>query len=138
MSVNKAILLGNLGADPELRYVAGAGGKAVCEFRMATTEKFKRSDGAPGEDTQWHRIVVWGPQAEHCKTYLAKGRQVFVEGRIRTREWQDKDGHKRWTTEVVAHRVQFVGGPRANGGNGTAAAAMAPEPESAEFAAAEA
>jgi single-strand DNA-binding protein len=111
--VNKAILIGNLGADPELRYISS--GQAVADLRLATTRKWRNRDGEQQEDTQWHRIVVWGKQAESCKEYLVKGRSVYVEGRLQTREWEDRDGNRRWTTEVVAERVQFLGGARSAG-----------------------
>ncbi len=115
--VNKVILIGNLGADPELRYTSG--GSAVADLRLATSRKYTTKDGNSKEDTQWHRIVVWGKQAEHCKEYLSKGRQVYVEGRLQTRQWEDRDGNKRYTTEVVAERVQFLGGGgRGGGGDG--------------------
>jgi len=106
--VNKVILVGNLGADPELRYTNG--GQAVAELRLATSRKWQGKDGAQQEDTQWHRVVAWGKTAENCKQYLAKGRQVYVEGRLQTRKWQDRDGHDRWTTEVVAEQVVFLAG----------------------------
>jgi single-strand DNA-binding protein len=106
--VNKVILIGNLGADPELRYTSG--GSAVTELRLATTRTWTGGDGKREEETQWHRVVVWGKQAEHCKEYLAKGRQIYVEGRLQTRKWEAKDGAKRETTEVVAEVVQFLGG----------------------------
>jgi len=112
MSVNKAILLGRLGADPELRQVPS--GQPVCELRVATNEAYTKANGERGESTQWHRVVVWGKTAESCKTHLGKGSEVFVEGRIQTRAWEDKEGKKRFTTEVVAERVQFLGG-RPNG-----------------------
>jgi single-strand DNA-binding protein len=114
--VNKVILIGNLGADPELRYTSG--GSAVADLRLATTRKYTTKDGTSQEDTQWHRIVVWGKQAENCKEYLSKGRQVYVEGRLQTRQWEDRDGNKRYTTEVVAVQVQFLGGGRGGGGGG--------------------
>ena len=116
MSVNKVILVGNLGADPELRYLPS--GQPVCEFRVATTEKWTAKDGQQKEDTQWHSIVVWGKQATICKEYLAKGRQTYVEGRLRTRSWDDKDGNKKYKTEIVADRVQFLGGRGGSGGGG--------------------
>lgn len=105
---NKVMLMGNLGADPEMRYTQG--GNAVANFRIATTERWKNADGEPQEKTEWHRIVVWGKQAEACGEHLRRGRAVFVEGSLQTREWEDKEGIKRWTTEVKADRVQFVGG----------------------------
>ncbi len=108
-SVNKAIIIGNLGADPDLRYTPSS--QPVAELRVATTEHWTTREGERKEQTEWHRIVVWGKQAEHCKSYLKKGRQVYVEGRLRTRQWEDKEGQKRYTTEIVADRVQFLGGP---------------------------
>lgn len=101
-SLNKVILIGNLGADPEVRFTGS--GKAVANLRIATTEKW-----TGGENTEWHRVVVFGTQAETCKEYLSKGRQVYVEGRIQTRQWDDKDGNKRYTTEIVAQRILFLG-----------------------------
>jgi len=114
-SVNKVILIGNLGADPELRYTSG--GSAVADMRLATSRKFQTKDGGTKEDTQWHRVVVWGKQGENCKEYLSKGRSVYVEGRLQTRQWEDKEGNKRYTTEIVAQQVQFLGG-RSGGGGG--------------------
>jgi single-strand DNA-binding protein len=114
--VNKAILIGNLGADPELRYTTG--GAAVTELRIATSRRYTTKDGTAQEDTQWHRVVVWGKQAENCKEYLAKGRQVYVEGRLQTRQWEDRDGNKRYTTEIVAEQIQFLGG-RGGGAGGS-------------------
>jgi single-strand DNA-binding protein len=126
--INKVILIGNLGADPELRYTGG--GSAVADLRIATSRRFTGRDGAQQEDTQWHRIVVWGKQAEQCKEYLTKGRQVYVEGRLQTRQWEDRDGNKRWTTEVVAQQIQFLGGR----GPGGAGGSDQPPPPSEEFA----
>ena len=111
--VNKVILIGNLGADPEVRNTTS--GQTVCDLRLATSRKWKARDGGMQEDTQWHRVVVWGQQAESCGQYLRKGRQVYVEGRLQTRQWEDRDGNKRYTTEVVAQAVQFLGG---QGGGG--------------------
>ena len=113
--VNKVILIGNLGADPEARYTQS--GSAVTNFRIATSENWTGKDGQKQERTEWHRIVTFGRLAEHCRDYLSKGRQVYVEGRIQTRDWQDKDGNKRYTTEIVANTVQFLGG-RGDGGSG--------------------
>ena len=107
-SVNKATLVGHLGADPEMRYTNG--GQGVCELRLATSESWKGKDGNKQERTEWHRIVVWGKLAEVCAKYLAKGRQVYVEGRIQTRDYEDKQGVKRYTTEIVASEVKFLGG----------------------------
>jgi single-strand DNA-binding protein len=112
--VNKVILIGNLGRDPEIRYTSG--GTAVANFTLATTESFTSREGKREERTEWHRIVVWGKTAELCTQYLAKGRSVYIDGRIQTREWEDKDGQKRKTTEIVANTVQFLGGPRGSGG----------------------
>jgi single-strand DNA-binding protein len=116
MSVNKVILLGRLGQDPELKYTPG--GAPVCNFSMATTESWTDKQGQKQEKTEWHRIVVWGKLAELCNQYLAKGRQAFVEGRLQTRSWDDKDGTKRYTTETLASTVQFIGG-QANANNNT-------------------
>lgn len=112
MSVNKVILLGRLGQDPELKYTPG--GSAVCNFSLATTEAWTDKQGQKQEKTEWHRIVVWGKLAELCNQYLAKGRQAFLEGRLQTRSWDDKDGNKKYTTEILASTVQFIGGPSAN------------------------
>ena len=112
--VNKAILIGNLGRDPELRYTQG--GQAVANFSLATSESFNDKNGQRQERTEWHRIVVWGRVAENCAQYLAKGRTVYVEGRLQTREWENKEGQKQRTTEIVAQNVQFLGGPRGEGG----------------------
>jgi single-strand DNA-binding protein len=113
-SVNKVILVGNLGRDPEIRYTQG--GQPVANFTLATSESFTTREGKREERTEWHRIVVWGKTAELCTQYLAKGRSVYIEGRLQTREWEDKEGQKRRTTEVVAQSVQFLGGPRGAGG----------------------
>lgn len=115
MSVNKVILLGRLGQDPELKYTPG--GAAVCNFSVATTESWTDKQGQKQEKTEWHRIVVWGKLAELCNQYLAKGRQAFVEGRLQTRSWDDKDGSKRYTTEIMANTVQFIGGATASNNN---------------------
>ncbi|MEQ9496655.1 MAG: single-stranded DNA-binding protein [Deltaproteobacteria bacterium] len=115
-SLNKVMLIGNLGADPEVRYTANS--TAVANFRIATTEVWNDKSGERQEKTEWHRIVVWGRQAETCGEYLRKGRSVYVEGRIQTREWEDRDGNKRWTTEITADRVQFLGGRGEGGGGG--------------------
>ena len=106
--VNKVILVGNLGANPEMRFTQG--GQAVANLRLATTERWTDKSGQKQEATEWHRVVVWGKQAEIVGQYLTKGRQVYVEGSIRTRQWQDQQGQKRYTTEVVARNVQMLGG----------------------------
>ncbi len=114
--VNKVILVGNLGADPDMRYTPS--GQGVCELRIATSESWNDKNGQRQERTEWHRIVVWGKRAEVCSKYLAKGRQVFVEGRIQTRTYDDKDGNKRYITEIIAADVQFLGGGGREGGGG--------------------
>ena len=106
--VNKVILIGNLGANPEMRFTQG--GQAVANLRIATTEKWTDKNGAKQEATEWHRVVVWGKQAEIAGQYLTKGRQIYVEGSIRTRQWQDQQGQKRFTTEIVARNFQMIGG----------------------------
>ena len=117
--VNKAILVGNLGRDPELRYTQS--GQAVANFTLATTETWNDKNGERTERTEWHRIVVWGKSAEMCAQYLSKGRQAYVEGRIQTREWEDKEGHKQKTTEINAQQVTFLGGRGGDGPRGTSA-----------------
>jgi single-strand DNA-binding protein len=109
MSVNKVILVGNLGRDPEVR--ATPSGQSVCNFSLATTDRFTDRAGQQRDQTDWHNVVVWGKQADLCGQYLKKGRQVYVEGRLTTRQYEAKDGTgKRYRTEVVAQRVQFLGG----------------------------
>lgn len=105
--INKVILIGNLGADPEVRYTPG--GLAVANFRLATTENRANKDGQREQHTEWHRIVAFGKLAEICGEYLAKGKQVYIEGRLQTRSWDDKDGNKRWATEIVAGTMQMLG-----------------------------
>ncbi|MBD3381229.1 MAG: single-stranded DNA-binding protein [candidate division Zixibacteria bacterium] len=114
-SVNKAIIIGNLGRDPELRYTPS--GTAVANFPVATTNRYKDSSGENRESTEWHNIVLWGRQAELAKEYLSKGRAVYIEGRIQTRNYQDKDGIERWRTEIVGQMMQFLGS-RSDGGSG--------------------
>jgi len=114
--VNKVILVGNLGADPDMRYTPS--GQGVCELRIATSESWNDKNGQRQERTEWHRIVVWGKRAEVCSKYLSKGRQVYVEGRIQTRTYDDKDGNKRYITEIIAADVQFLGGGGREGGGG--------------------
>ena len=112
--VNKVILIGNLGADPEVRFTPG--GQAVANFRIATSESWQDKNGQKQERTEWHRIVVWGKLAELCGEYLKKGRQCYIEGRLQTREWTDKENKKNYTTEVVANTVQFLGSRDGAGG----------------------
>ena len=117
-SVNKVILIGNLGRDPEVRFTQG--GTPVANFTMATTERWNDPSGEKKERTEWHRIVVWGKQAEIAGEYLRKGRPVYVEGSLQTREWTDREGNKRYTTEVRAQRLQFLGRPDDRGAAGGA------------------
>jgi single-strand DNA-binding protein len=127
-SVNKVILIGNLGRDPEVRFTQG--GTPVANFTMATTERWNDPSGEKKEKTEWHRIVVWGKQAEIAAEYLKKGRSVYIEGSLQTREWTDRDGNKRYTTEVRAQRLQFLGRPDDRGGSpGAAPVEDAGEPQ---------
>lgn len=107
-SLNKVLLLGNLGRDPEVRYTAS--GKAVATFTVATSSRWKDQDGNDQERTEWHRVVAWGRLGEVCGDYLSKGKQVFIEGRIQTREWEDQDGNKRTTVEIIANDLIMLGG----------------------------
>jgi single-strand DNA-binding protein len=114
--VNKVILVGNLGADPDMRYTPS--GQGVCELRVATNESWTDKNGQRQDRTEWHRVVIWGKRAEICSKYLAKGRQVYIEGRIQTRNYDDKEGNKRYITEIIANAVQFLGGNEGGGGGG--------------------
>ncbi len=105
--LNKAILIGNLGKDPEVRYTPS--GVGVANFNIATSETWTNKDGEKETRTEWHRIVAFGKLAEICGEYLSKGRQVYIEGRIQTRDWEDKDGIKRYTTEIVANQMLMLG-----------------------------
>jgi single-strand DNA-binding protein len=120
-SVNKVILVGNLGRDPETRYTTG--GDAVTNIRVATTDTWKDKNGEKQERTEWHTVVFFGRQAEIAGEYLKKGKQVYIEGRLQTRKWQDKEGQDRYTTEIVADRMQMLGSREGSGG---------PSPEFAE------
>ena len=104
--VNKAILIGNLGGDPEVRYTQN--GTAVANFSLATSEKWKDKDGQLQEQTEWHKIVAFARLGEICGEYLSKGSRVYIEGRIQTRQWEDKDGNKRYTTEIVAREMKML------------------------------
>ncbi len=117
-SVNKVILVGNLGRDAELRYTPG--GAAVATLNLATTEVWNDRSNQRQEKTEWHRVILWGKQAESLQEYLTKGKQIYIEGRLQTRQWDDKDGNKRYTTEVKADRVTLLGG----GGGGNRGASM--------------
>src|SRR5512136_1915973 len=107
-SVNKVILVGNLGRDAEVRYTPS--GAAVATLSLATTEVFKDKDGQRQEQTEWHRVVLWGKTAETLSEYLRKGKQIYVEGRLQTRSWDDKEGKKRYTTEIRGDRIVLLGG----------------------------
>jgi single-strand DNA-binding protein len=115
-SVNKVILLGNLGRDPETRYTTG--GDAVTNLNIATSEQWKDKNGEKQERTEWHRVVLFGRQAEIAGEYLKKGRSVYIEGRLQTRKYTDKDGVEKYSTEIVADRMQLIGGGREGGGGG--------------------
>jgi len=123
-SLNRVELIGNLGKDPELKYTPS--GQAVATFSLATTRKWKDKDGNNQEDTQWHNIKCWARQAEIAQQYLKKGRQIYVEGRLETRSYDDKDGNRKWFTEVVAGMFLMLGSKRDEGGGGDYAGA--PEP----------
>ncbi len=138
--INKVILVGNLGGDPEMKYTAN--GQAVARFNIATSESWTDKQGQKQERTEWHKIVVWGKLGEICGKHLSKGRQAYVEGRLQTRQWEDQQGQKKYTTEVIAMTVQFLGAPgaardgarefnRDNGGaqQATPAAELGTEPQ---------
>lgn len=130
--VNKVILVGHLGADPDMRYTPS--GQGVAELRLATSESWNDKNGQRQERTEWHRIVVWGKRAEVVSKYLSKGRQVYVEGRIQTRSYDDKEGNKRYITEIIASDVQFLGGGKGDGqGRGRGEDAGPPPPSDADF-----
>lgn len=120
MSVNKAILVGSVGRDPEVKHFDGGAVKA--SFPLATSERFKSKSGEYEEQTEWHNIVCWGRTAEMVEKYVAKGTQLYVEGKIQTRSWEGQDGNKRYTTEINAMNVQFVGKKSDNPANSTVAA----------------
>jgi single-strand DNA-binding protein len=131
--LNKVMLIGRLGADPELRTTTN--GTGVCEMRIATNESwFDKASNERKERVEWHRVIVWGKSGENCAKYLSKGSKAFVEGRIQTREWNDKDGNKRYTTEIVANSVQFLDSKGSGGGtspqNGGKAAGGGGAPDS--------
>jgi len=121
--INKAILIGNLGADPEIRYTQS--GTQVTTFNVATTERWKGQDGQMQESTEWHRIVAWKRLAEICAEYLSKGSKVYIEGAIKTRKWQDQQGNDRFTTEIIAREMKMLS-PR----NGESSSGEMPEPPS--------
>ena len=115
-SVNKVILVGNLGRDAEIRYTSS--GTAVATLSLATTDVWTDKGGQRQEKTEWHRVVLWGKTAETLQEYLLKGRQIYIEGRLQTRQWDDRDGNKRYTTETRADRVVLLGGRGGGGGGG--------------------
>lgn len=115
LGVNKVILIGNLGKDPELRYTPG--GQPVASFSLATTERWNDKNGQRQDRTEWHNIVVWGKLAELVNQYLKKGRSAYVEGKITTRSWDDRDGVKKYRTEIVASQVQFLSAAGSGAGN---------------------
>jgi len=115
-SLNKAMIIGNLGKDPEIRTTPS--GQSVATFSLATSEKFKNKSGEMEERTEWHNIVLWGKLADIAGQYLTKGKSVFIEGRIQTRKWEGKDGHDRYTTEIVGDRMQMLGGKGEKGKDG--------------------
>lgn len=124
--INKVILVGNLGRDPEVRYTPS--GTAVANFTIATSERWKdKTTGEMQERTEWHRIVAWGRLGEICGEYLSKGRQVYIEGRIQTREWEDKEGIKRYTTEIVANEMKMLGSKDSGGAARPSSSAQMPE-----------
>lgn len=128
-SVNKVILVGNLGRDAEIRYTSG--GTAVATLSLATTDVWTDKGGQRQEKTEWHRVVLWGKTAETLQEYLLKGRQIYVEGRLQTRQWDDRDGNKRYTTETRADRVVLLGGRGGGGvsrGDGTDYPTDSPKP----------
>lgn len=138
MYLNKAMVFGNLTRDPELRSTPG--GQQVCSFSIATNRIYKKADGSKGEDAQFHNIVVWGRQAETCAQYLKKGSSAYIEGRLQTRSYDNKEGQKQYRTEIVAETVQF--GPRSQGGGApreegsgysAAPAAKAPKEDSIDY-----
>jgi len=117
--INQVILIGNLGQDPEVRYTAS--GTAIANLRIATSEQWRdKQTGENKENTEWHTVVLFGKTAEIAGQYLKKGRQVYLEGRLQTRKWQDKSGNERYSTEVVANEMQMLGGTTGGGGGGTA------------------
>ncbi|MEZ4652361.1 MAG: single-stranded DNA-binding protein [Candidatus Eisenbacteria bacterium] len=122
-SLNKVMLIGNLGSDPEMRHTPS--GQAVATFRLATNEQFGGRDGGERQErTEWHRVVAWGRLAEICNEYLRKGRQVYIEGRIQTRNWQDQQGNQKYMTEIVAQSMMMLGGR--DGGGEPSYASSAP------------
>lgn len=129
-SVNKVILIGNLGRDPEVRFMPN--GDAVCNFSIATTESWKDKAGQKQEKTEWHNIVMYRKLAEIAGEYLKKGRQVYLEGRLQTRKWQDKDNNDRYTTEIIADQMQMLGGKDSNQESGAPSSGQQRQEEPAQ------
>lgn len=127
-SVNKVIIVGNLGRDPEVRYLPS--GEAVCNISVATTRTWKNKENERQEETEWHRVSLFGRQAEVAGEYLKKGRPVYLEGRLKTRKYQDKDGRDTYATEIIADTMQLMGGKEDGGGSGERASSPAPAPRS--------
>jgi single-strand DNA-binding protein len=125
-SLNKVMLIGNLGKDPEVRYTAA--GTAVASFSVATSEKYKNKNGEWEEKTEWHNVTLWARLAEIAGEYLAKGKTVYIEGRLQTRKWQDKDGRDRYTTEIVGEKMQMLSGKGDGGGRQGAGRPESQEP----------
>ncbi len=125
-SLNKVMLIGNLGKDPEVRYTAS--GTAVAGFSLATSERFKGKNGEWEDRTEWHNITLWGRLAEIAGEYLAKGKTVYIEGRLQTRKWQDRDGKDRYTTEIVGEKMQMLSGKGEGGGRPAGSRAESQEP----------
>lgn len=125
--VNKVILVGHLGKDPEMRYAAS--GLAIANFSLATTENNKDKEGNKETKTEWHRIVAFGKLAEICGEYLVKGKQIYIEGRIQTNKWEDKEGNTRYTTEIIASTMQMLGSKGDNAGGGSEPSAPTPPPD---------
>ncbi|MEX0684902.1 MAG: single-stranded DNA-binding protein [Balneolales bacterium] len=131
-SLNKAMLIGNLGKDPDVRYTQS--NKAVATLSVATSEKFKDNNGEVQERTEWHRVVVWNKLAEICQQYLKKGSKVYIEGKIQTNAWEDKDGQKRYTTEILGLSMTMLDsrGGSGNGGSGSAPSNYGDSPQQQE------
>lgn len=126
--INKVILIGNLGADPEVRYTQD--GTAVASFNVATTEQWKGKDGQQQEQTEWHRVVAWRRLGEICGEYLSKGSKVYIEGKLQTRKWQDRDGNDRYTTEIQAREMKMLSPRGARSGGDQAMGDEPPFPDS--------
>ena len=129
--MNKAMIIGNLGNDPEVRYTQNQ--TPVATFSVATSERWKDSDGNKQEHTEWHRVVAWGKLAEICGEHLNKGDKVFIEGKLRTRKWEDKEGNSRYTTEIVTRELEMLGGKESADPSGSIGENEPPMPEDVPF-----